>query len=87
MDDPMSDDEDLIIYTVPSLIAVLINRERDKGVPLSEAEVLDIRDDCEATTMPRDVAQKVDEARGYLDIDRENCWEEWQQARKEFFED
>jgi hypothetical protein len=81
---PMS--EDLIIYPVPSLVATLLNRERTKGSPLTEEEVIQIRDSCEAIAVPRDVARKMDESRGYLDIDPENCWEEWQRARKDLID-
>lgn len=80
---PVSDKEVLIIYPVPSLVATLVNRERTKGSPLTEEEVLQIRDNLEAIAVPPDVARKMDESRGYLDINPENCWDEWQQARKE----
>jgi hypothetical protein len=36
----MSENEDLIIYPVPSLIAILLNRERAKGSPLTKEEVI-----------------------------------------------
>ena len=80
---PMGENEDLIIYPVPSLVATLLNRERAKGSPLTEKEVILIRDSCEAIAVPPDVARQMDESRGYHDIDPENCWEEWQRARKE----
>jgi hypothetical protein len=83
----MTEDEDLIIYPVPSLVATLLNRERAKGTPLTEAEVIEIRDNCPSIAMTRDAARKVDESRGYLDIDPENCWEEWQRAREELEDD
>lgn len=83
----MSENDDLIIYPVPSLVATLLNRERTKGSPLTEEEVIQIRDTCPAIAMPPDVARKVDESRGYLDIDPENCWEEWQRVRLELAED
>jgi len=82
----MSEKEELIIYPVPSLVAILLNREEAKGSPLTEEEVVQIRDTCEAVALPIDVARQVDEARGYLDIDPENCWEEWQRVRKELTE-
>lgn len=78
--------EDLIVYPVPSLVATLLNWERDKGSPLTEEEVIQIRNSCEAIAVSRDVARKIDEERGYLDIDPENCWQEWQQARRDLME-
>lgn len=83
----MSEEENLVIYPVPSLIATLLDRERAKGSPLTEAEVIEIRDNCPAIAVPVDVAREVDESRGYVDIDPENCWEEWQQARQELIDD
>lgn len=79
----MSENESLILYPVPSLVATLLNRERAKGSPLTEAEVIDIRDHCQVIAVTPDVAKEMDEARGYLDIDPEQCWDEWQRARKE----
>lgn len=79
----MSRTDDLVIYPVPSLIALLLNREHAKGSPLTEEEVLRIRDNCEAIAVPPDVAREMDRERGYVDIDPEHCWEEWQTAREE----
>jgi hypothetical protein len=36
----MSESNDLIIYPMPSLVATLLNRERAKGSPLTEQEVI-----------------------------------------------
>jgi len=71
----------LIIFCVPSLVATLLNRERAKGSPLTEQEVLEIRDKAHAIVMEPDIAAKVEAERGYKDIDPENVWEEWQRAR------
>lgn len=78
----MSDSEELVIYPMPSLIATLLNRERAKGSPLTEAEVIAIRDSCPTVAVPIDVAAKIDSERGYKDINPEYCWEQWQEARK-----
>ena len=78
----MSDSGELVIYPMPSLVATLLNRERAKGSPLTEAEVIEIRDTCPSVAVPIDVAQKIDAERGYKDIDPERCWEQWQEARK-----
>ena len=79
----MNDSEELIIYPVPSLVATLLNRERAKGKPLTEDEVIQIRDACPAIAVPPEVAREMDEKPGYKDIDPERCWEQWQVARKE----
>lgn len=80
----MSDSEPLLIYPIPSLISILVNREEEKGSALTEAEVIEIRNGCKAVAMPRDVAAKIDAERGYKDIDPVLCWEEWLEVRKSF---
>lgn len=83
----MSDPEGLIICPVPSLVATLLNRERAKGGPLTEQEVIEIRDACPVIALRPEDVRKIEERRGYKDIDPENCWEEWQEARKELIDD
>jgi hypothetical protein len=78
----MSNSEELVIYPIPSLVATLLERECAKGSPLTEAEVIEIRDSCPSVATPIDVAEKIDAARGYKDIDPERCWEQWQEVRK-----
>ena len=78
----MSDSGELVIYPMPSLVATLLNREQTKGSPLTEAEVIEIRDSSPSVAVPIDVAEKIDAERGYKDIDPERCWEQWQEARK-----
>jgi hypothetical protein len=77
----MSQGERLLIVPVPSLVATLLRAEKDKGSPLTESEVVAIRDKCPSIAMPVDVAAKVAEQRGYDDIDPENAWEAWQAIR------
>jgi hypothetical protein len=77
----MSENKELIFLFMPSLVATLANKEKEKGAPLTEAEVLQIRDACPVVMSPPLAAQKVTEARGYDDIDPENVWSEWQRVR------
>ena len=78
----MSNSEELILYFVPSLVATLLNREKSIGRPLTETEVLAIRDGCPCIAMRPEEARRVTEARGYDDIDPERCWEVWQEVRE-----
>ena len=71
----------LVIMPIPALVAVLLNREQEKGSPLTEAEVLAIRDTAQCTMVPSDVAAKIVESRGYQDIDPACAWEEWSAVR------
>ena len=74
-------DNELIIRHVPSLVATLLAAEREKGSPLDEVEVLQIRDAAPAVAMPLFAFAAVEKERGYQDINPENCWIEWQSIR------
>ena len=83
----MPDSEDLVLVFMPSLVATLLAAERDKGSPLTEDEVIDIRDNAEVVASPADVAMHVEEERGYRDIDPEDCWLQWQDVRSDLGEE
>lgn len=74
--------EELFIVPVPGSLATLLAAEREKGAPLTEGEVLQIRDQAPFIAMPARAYRAVTKARGYDDIDPENVWDEWQLARK-----
>ena len=76
-------DDELIITPVPALVAILLAKEKEKGTPLTQAEVEEITDKAECIAMPRHARQKVDESRGYEDIDPERAWEQWQEVRND----
>ena len=84
--DQRENDDEVLIVPVPALVAVLLNREREMGRPLTEDEVIGIRDSAECIAMPVHAFEKVEEGRGYVDIDPENVWAEWQTARVELIE-
>lgn len=69
---------DLVPEFIPALIVVLTHAEQQKGAPLTEAEVLEIRDNATCMMSPRSMAQAMAEKRGYADLDPENVWAEWQ---------
>jgi uncharacterized protein YegJ (DUF2314 family) len=83
----MAENEDKVLLFIPSLVATLLNRENAKGTPLTEEEVIAIRDSAPCVTVPPDVAAKMEMERGYSDLDPENCWVEWQQARQDLKSD
>jgi hypothetical protein len=78
----MSDSPELVFHFVPSLVSTLLNREQAKGSPLTEQEVLEIRDSYPVIALREETAKVAEEKRGYKDIDPEHVWEEWQEARK-----
>jgi len=77
-------DEKLVLFFIPSLSSILLNRERGKGSPLTEEEVISIRDQAVVVALRPEAAKEIEEKRGYQDIRAENCWEEWQILRRQF---
>lgn len=75
--------EELVPVFIPALVALLVHFEDKKGSPLTQDEVIAIRDDAACMMMEPAAARKMDESRGYCDIDPENCWYDWQMARRE----
>ncbi len=80
-DAPQESDQDLILLFVPPLLALLQRAEDLKGTPLSESEVLRIRDGGVCIAVRSSVAAEMEAARGYADLDAENVWHEWQNFR------
>jgi len=76
-----ADDLDVMIVPVPALVITLRHAETRKGSPLTESEVLALRDNAPSIAMPRAEAANFIEARGYSDIDPRSCWEDWQRVR------
>lgn len=80
---PSKSQEPLVPVPIPALGALLLNIEKQKGTPLSQAEVLDARDKAVCIMLPLSAKVAMEEKRGYRDIDPENIWEEWLQLRAE----
>jgi uncharacterized protein YegJ (DUF2314 family) len=78
-----TNDEQLVRVFIPPLGTLLLRAEDLKGEPLSHDEVIRIRDKAACIMMQAQDARKLDESRGYRDIDPENCWFDWQHLRRE----
>ena len=76
-------EEPLIATPIPALVAILLNREKAKGSPLTKEEVEDIRDNAVCIMLPVSERKAMDEARGYADIDLDSAWAHWQEVRKQ----
>jgi hypothetical protein len=72
------------IVLVPSLASVLLAAERSNGAALEESQVLALRDGAEVMVVPQDSAARLEQGRGYRDLDPGRCWQEWQDRRREF---
>ncbi|MCX6180575.1 MAG: hypothetical protein NT150_01430 [Bacteroidetes bacterium] len=78
-----NDENNFVLQFIPSLILLLKAAENKKGSALTEDEVLEIRDNALCIRVPINAANDVEKGRGYVDIDPENCWLEWQEIRNE----
>lgn len=76
--------EPLTAWFVPSLAATLLDRERKKGSPLSRSEVIRIRDAAPTILVSPGALEELIKRRGYLDINPDDAWREWQQLRQQF---
>ncbi|WP_243050305.1 hypothetical protein [Dyella sp. RRB7] len=83
MSDPK--DDPLCLVFIPPLVTLLYRAESTLEQPLTEAQVIAIRDSATCITLPFSVALKGEQERGYPDIVAEQCWEEWQAAREQLF--
>jgi hypothetical protein len=75
--------EPLIPVFVPALAVLLFHSEKQQGAPLTHEQVLAIRDKGVCIMLRGSEAAAMAKARGYVDIDPEHVWEEWQIAREQ----
>jgi hypothetical protein len=77
--------EPMVIVFLNPLAMLLAGRERQKGAPLTEAEVLAVRDDAACTQMTVSQAVKfytaLDAQMPIPRLDPDRIWEEWQAVR------
>ncbi|WP_165190584.1 hypothetical protein [Caulobacter soli] len=67
----------LVIVPIPPLVVVLAQLEKEKGRPLTEAEVIEARGKAICMTMAASRADALAQARGYADLDPAHVWEDW----------
>jgi hypothetical protein len=79
-------DDPLCLVFIPALVTLLYHAETTLGAPLTEAQVLAIRDGAHCVALPLRMAAELDRERGYPDIVAEQCWPEWQAARERLFQ-
>lgn len=78
---PPGAEDPLCLVFIPALVTILLHTEKTLGRPLTEAEVIAIRDKAACMAMPVSMAAKMEEKRGYPDIVAETVWPDWQSAR------
>ncbi len=75
-------DEELVITPVPALCLILLNLEKEKGSPLTEAEVIEARDKAVCIVLRSSIAKEMEEKRGYRDLILEDVWQDWLDFKK-----
>jgi hypothetical protein len=82
---PGSDEPKVVVFLNP-LVMLLAGAERQKGSPLTEQEVLKVRDTAQCITMTVSQAKKfyasLDSQVRVPRLNPENIWEEWQAIRQ-----
>ena|SRR5262245_33286844 len=71
----------LAVLFIPSLAALLARAEELKGSPLTEEQVIRVRDAAQAVVTRADAAAATVEQRGYPEVDPLKPWESWQAIR------
>ena len=69
--------EHLCLVFIPSLAALLERAKELNGAPLTENQVLRIRDGSKVLVVHTHAAEAIEESRGYPDIDAANAWQSW----------
>jgi len=72
---------ELVLLFIPSLAALLGQAEQLKGGPLTEEQVLRIRDAAQVVVTLPQAAAAVEARRGHPDLNAANPWESWQDVR------
>ncbi|MDO8331981.1 MAG: hypothetical protein Q7T36_16065 [Fluviicoccus sp.] len=66
---------------VPALVVQLEQAEWRKCAPLTEAEVLRLRDQAIRFPVPASLVGSLEACRGFRDLSPGSIWEEWQERR------
>lgn len=77
----MPEDQPLIPVFIPPLANVLAWAEKQQGSPLSSSEVEAIRDKAACIMMTLTDARKMEESRGFVDVNPKNVWADWHRLR------
>ena len=77
--------DNIVMFLIP-LAKTLALAESKEGRPLTEDEVLKIRDNAPCISLSREKAAKFEQDRNYKDLDANNVWMEWHRVKVEDFD-
>lgn len=72
---------DLVRVFIPPLATLLAHAETRKGAPLTEREVIEVRDAGVCVMMRAAEAEAMVASRGFRDVVSETCWADWHRLR------
>lgn len=70
-------------YFIPSLLSVLIAAKEKKKAPLTDNEILSLRDKLPSIILPDPLIEELNKGRTYRDIDAIDCIAEWRNYEAE----
>jgi hypothetical protein len=74
-------DEKLFPVFMPSLLWRFRLAEEQSGSPLTSTEAKAIRDNAVGVLLPEPIALRLQQRRGFRDLDPDRFWTDWQQVR------
>lgn len=74
----------LNLVIMPPLVALLHGKERELGRALEPKEVTEIVENSPCIAMERADAQRIEQSRGYADLEPDLAWDQWQLIRHTF---
>ena len=78
-------EESIVPVPIPAFVSLLLSADKSKGEPLTEDEVINIRDNMVCMNMKVSAIETLAESRGYDDLDPENSWVEWVSFREWYY--
>lgn len=72
---------ELVPVMIPQLVVLFAAMETEKGRPLTRDEVEDLVSKSPCIAMEHADARTLEQSRGYVDIEPELAWEQWQIVR------
>jgi hypothetical protein len=77
----MGNDVTLVPDFIPPLARMLAAAEQKKGSPLTQQEVETVRDESVCIMMTPADSRAINQSRGWIDVNPENCWVDWHRLR------
>jgi hypothetical protein len=75
------EEEKMFPVFMPSLLSRFRDAEAELGSPLTSRQAREIRDNAAGVLLPEPIASKLEERRGFRDLDPKNFWNDWQEFR------